>query len=41
MNPIDLYILKESPACKAVITAAKYLKLNVILINVDLHKGKN
>jgi len=39
MTPINLFVVPPSPPCRAVIIAAKYMKINVNLIYVDLMKG--
>lgn len=40
MKPIDLYVVPPSPPCRAVIIAAKYMKLDINLIYVDLNAGR-
>lgn len=39
MEPINLYVVPPSPPCRAVITAAKYMKIDVNLKYVNLMAG--
>lgn len=36
--PIDLYAMKESPPCRAVLMVGKHLDIDLNVINVDLSK---
>ncbi|UXI15364.1 cilia- and flagella-associated protein 20 [Sarcoptes scabiei] len=40
MRPIELYVVPPSPPCRAVIIAARYMNINIQLIQMDLMKGE-